>query len=122
MPELMMELETKVVGVTFNNGDGLSRQHILEDILDELTHHGPFELIALRDNDNPYDCNAIAILDPKWRQIGFINKRLAAELAPLLAEHGEDLQLSCTAEEVTGLDHESNYGLNIRLRYQDPSP
>ena len=115
-----IEIETKVAGVTFKNGDGLSRQEILEDILDELVHKGPFELIILRDKENPHDPNAIAVMDPKWRQIGFLNRRLAYELSPLMDKYADLLKMSCTACEVTGLEPDANYGLNITIRYLHP--
>ena len=116
----LIEIETKVAGVTFQNGDGVCRQEILEDVLDELIHNGPFELIVLRDHENPHDPNAVAVLDPKWRQLGFLNRRLAYDLSPLMDQHGEDLKLTCTVCEVTGLELDSHYGLNIKLSYHRP--
>ena len=115
------QIETKVAGVTFQNGDGLSRQEILEDILDELTHNGPFEPIILRDKENPHDSNAIAIMDPKWRQIGFLNRKLAYQLSPLMDEYGDGLKMTCMVDEVTGLEADANYGLNITIRYLQPT-
>ena len=116
----LVEIQTKVAGVTFLNGDGVSRQEILEDVLDELVYKGPFELVVLRDLENPHDPNAIAILDPKWRQLGFLNRRLAYDLSGLMDQHGDALQLTCMAREVTGLEFDSHYGLNIMLRYHPP--
>ena len=116
----LVEIETKVAGVTFKNGDGVCRQEILEDVLDELTHNGPFDLVVLRDHENPHDPNAIAILDPKWRQLGFLNRNLAGKISRLIDLHGENLKLTCVVDEVTGLELDSHYGLNIKLRYFHP--
>lgn len=57
---------TKVVGVTYKNEDGASRQMILRDCFegDKLT--------LVRQPDNPKDSDAIAIFTKFGEQIGFI--------------------------------------------------
>ena len=77
---------TKVVGVSFDNGDGISRQQILEEVADDIVHRGPMKLHVLRDNENPHDSNAIAIVDQDYRQIGFLSRDVSAQIAPLIDE------------------------------------
>lgn len=71
-------IDTLVVGVTFENDDGGSRQEIIE-----MLSEGD-ELVLEREFDNGYDENAIAVFDEFYAQIGYINKELASELAPLM--------------------------------------
>ena len=71
-----MSCYTKLVGVTYDNSDGTNRQVIIA----RLTTHS---LITLsRDYGNLYDPNAISVLNSSGERLGFINKELAAKLAP----------------------------------------
>ncbi len=78
-PESIMEttnvfpVETSVVGVTFNN-----RQEIIAG----LRSGEPVNL--RRESKNPYDSNAISVDTVAGEQIGYVNRVLAADLAPML--------------------------------------
>ena len=111
---------TKVVGVSFDNGDGVSRQQILEDVADDIVHRGPMKLHVLRDNENPHDSNAIAIFDQDYRQIGFLSRDVSVQIAPLIDEQLIDT-IECEIMEVTGLAEGELFGLNIRLTYWEVS-
>ncbi len=62
---------TKVAGVTFNN-----RQAVVARLV-------PSETIQLRrEPNNPYDRNAIRVERLNGQQIGYLNRNMAARLAP----------------------------------------
>lgn len=74
-------LVTKAVGVTFGNGQQVLRkleQNVLEDTSYQL----------VREPDNPYDKNAIAVYGLLWGrrvgQVGHLPREAAAMLAPLM--------------------------------------
>ena len=72
---------TKVAGVTFNN-----RQAVLAQL-------NAGETIQLRrEPNNPYDPNAIRVERLNGRQIGYLNRAMAAELAPFFKAHKEPVQ------------------------------
>ena len=114
------EFFTKIVGVTFENGDGISRQQILEEIADDIVHNGLMKLHVLRDNENPHDANAIAVFDKEYRQIGFLSRDIASQLAPMIDKQQIE-RMECEVTEVTGLGVDENYGLNIRFTYWEKS-
>ena len=114
------EFFTKVVGVTFDNGDGTSRQVILEEVADHIVHEGPMKLHVLRDNENPHDANAIAIFDRDYRQIGFLSRDVASQMAPLIDQQQIE-KIDCEIMEVTGLGEDEIFGMNIRLTYWENS-
>jgi single-stranded-DNA-specific exonuclease len=62
---------TRVVGVTFNG-----RQTVIARLI-----FGE-EILLKREPTNPYDCNAICVERSDGQQIGYINRYLAATLAP----------------------------------------
>ncbi|KAF2673342.1 hypothetical protein BT63DRAFT_437066 [Microthyrium microscopicum] len=64
-------LESKIVGVRFYNGYVTSNEHVL----------------VRREPNNPYDSNAIQILNVQNQQIGHIPKTIAAKLAPFMDQN-----------------------------------
>ena len=70
--------DAKAAGLTFPNPDGSNRQEIARS-LDEGD-----ELQLSPEPENPYDRNAIALLAPDGRQVGYCETRLAAELVSRL--------------------------------------
>ena len=99
--------KTKVVGVTF---DG--RQHNISKVNPIVD-----KLIALREPDNPYDKNAIHIFVEKARggreTIGYINRGLAAELAP---EMDQGKQLIIHDYSITG-SQEPGISMGVIIEY-----
>ena len=72
---------TKVAGVTFDN-----RQAVLARL-------SAGETIQLRrEPDNPYDPNAISVERLNGQQIGYLNRHMAAELAPFFKANKEPVQ------------------------------
>ncbi len=96
---------TKLAGVTF---DG--RQ-------DVLVHLGPGSPLRLvREPDNPYDANACALFDVKGAQVGFLNRRLAAALAPAI-DAGIGYEVEVT--EITGGVDGQPRGVNVLVSRRD---
>lgn len=97
---------TKVVGVTYNNDDGSSRQAI-------ITHCRPGEPLALvPDPTNKYDKRAIKVCRQNGWQIGHLGREVAYSLS-------ENLQAGRTAwarvMNITGGGHGQSYGMNIEV-------
>ena len=95
---------SKVAGVTY--GD---RQAMLTYVSKGL------QLRAVREPGNPYDFNAIKILNG-YQHLGYISKDLAATIAPLLDSGKNDIEV--IAQEVTGQE-KGIYGLNIKIILKD---
>lgn len=96
---------TKLAGVTFEG-----RQ-------DALARLESGSLLRLeRQPDNEYDTNACALFDTHGAQVGFLNRRLAAVLAPVL-DSGVEYDVEVT--EVTGGDNGRSLGVNVLLGRRD---
>ena len=89
-----------LAGVTFEN-----RQSLLGNL------YAGQQLVLKRMPNNPYDSNAIAVYDPtSMRQVGFIRKNVAANLAPVMDR--DDREVCCTVSEITG-GGDRYIGINI---------
>ena len=105
--ELIRQRRTKVVGVTFRNDDGTSRQTV-------LSHCHPHDEIYLE----YFEYNG----DPAYKvltehgQIG----NLSASLASELDAYGDDIYVSGTISEVTGGYQGMSFGCNIVLDIYGP--
>ena len=66
-------------------------------MLERVCAGTPLRLV--RQPDNPYDANACALFDPHGDQVGFLNRRLAAALAPTI-DAGVEYDVEVT--DVTG--------------------
>ena len=97
------EITTKVVGVTF---DG--RQAMVA----KLTMHE--EIVLRREPMNPYDHNAIRVERLNGEQIGYINRYLAASLAPTLDAIGEAIH-GTVCELSGGGSYCYSLGLDIKF-------
>lgn len=93
---------TKVAGVTFEGR---------QEVIAQFSNH---EVLALRrDPLNEYDPNAIDVYASRLEaQIGFLNRDLAAVMAPAL-DAGVDYQV--TLGSLTGGDEGRAYGVNIEI-------
>lgn len=83
-----------VIGVTYRNADGSSRQEIIRNC-----RKGD-ELMLLREPSNPYDVNAIKVCVPKkpsflsrllrrkpvLSQLGYLSEYVASRIVPLMDE------------------------------------
>lgn len=109
-----MEFYTKVAGVTFSN-TGMNtenRQRIIARLSrDGILKHGT-ELTLRRDSANPYDANAVAVLAPDGRQLGFLPREVAAMTSPDMARGA---RYKAYVEAVTGGDANTLYGINLKI-------
>ena len=92
---------TKVVGVTFTNA-----QNIIPKLKPDM------ELKLVRQPDNPYDFNAIAVFFAN-HHLGYLPKALAQKLAPLI-DYGACWKV--TVINITGGYDDTFYGLNIKIQ------
>jgi hypothetical protein len=93
---------TNVVGVTFEG-----RQSILESIYPNT------ELSLVREPDNPYDKNAVAVYC-SWSQVGYLGRKLAKNVGPAMDRMKID-KLSALAVQVTGIPGNTR-GLKISFK------
>lgn len=74
---MIKNVKLKVVGVTFTNEDGISRQ----DIIKELCSND--KITIRREPTNKFDTNAIAVWSEKG-QVGYIGKDYASIISPMM--------------------------------------
>ena len=98
------DINLHVVGVTFDNEDGTSRQQILETVKKE-------DILKLqREPSNIYDINAIKVMTEDNRQIGYIGKQYAEILSPMM-DMGKGFSV---VVEDTGLHRPKNAKKSVR--------
>lgn len=104
---------TKVVGVTAKNDDGTSRQDILSDCsVGE-------ELYLERDQYDEHDANAIEVLTTDYQTLGYLKRKVAADMAPLM---DAGVEFTCRISELTGgTEDKETLGCNIRIEGRTPS-
>ena len=106
----LRRIETKTAGVTHGN-----RQKLLA----RLSRYAPEDItIQLqRESGNTYDSNAVQIIAAVSGKgsavMGYLNRQLAAAIAPLL-DKGKEIR--STFKAITGgADYRLAYGLNVEL-------
>ena len=103
---------SKIVGSTFvTNGQQLLSQLKSGD-----------KLLLEREPENPYDANAIRVLNSDRKKLGFIPKGTAVELSKQM--DNPDMTVQATVSEITGAGKD-NCGCNILIQIfkkdkQDP--
>ena len=90
---------TKLAGVSFEGR---------QDVIARLEAGAVLRVV--RQPDNVYDANAIALLDPTGEQVGFFNRRLAAALVPEI-DRGASFEVTVT--EITGEGTDTSRGVNV---------
>jgi single-stranded-DNA-specific exonuclease len=90
---------TKLAGVSFEGR---------QDVVARLEAGTVLRIV--RQPENPFDSNAIALLDPTGDQVGFFNRRLAAALA---REIDDGTAFEVVVTEVTGGGAEESLGVNV---------
>jgi single-stranded-DNA-specific exonuclease len=101
---------TKLAGVTFEGR---------QEVVARLAPGTPLRLD--RQADNEFDACACALFDPQGDQVGFLNRRLAAVLAPAI-DAGADYEVNVS--EVTGGVEGASLGVNVVVarRGEEPGP
>lgn len=95
---------SKVVGVTFGNDDGSSRQAIISNCKagDDVI----FRPIAMKDHPE-----AVGVFTADGKQLGFLDTNLAAELREKYPMN----PMSATIGNITGGHDGKNYGCNLHI-------
>lgn len=97
---------TRVVGVTFDGRQAIVARLAVSD-----------EILLKREPTNPYDSNAIRVERPNDQQIGYINRYLAATLAPFFdAQH---MPVRACVHYLTG-NLSSGYSLGVVITFNVP--
>jgi single-stranded-DNA-specific exonuclease len=105
-PDTRDSMITKVVGVTFEG-----RQAIVAKL------QVGEEIQLWRESTNPYDESAIRVERLNREQIGYINRFLAADLAPIFDAQGEPVPGSVT--RLTG-SLSAGYSLGVWIAFTKP--
>lgn len=108
-PPETIEFYSKVVGTSYRNRNGTSRQAAIRK---DCSTFDPLDLI--REPDNKHDRHAIAVFcDDK--QIGYLSADIAGKYAPKL--DAGLISMKAYVEEVTGGDGDkSTLGVNINIK------
>jgi HIRAN domain-containing protein len=106
---------SSIAGVSHQNRDRTSRQTIIREA---LWLGAPRRIVA--EDDNPVDTNALALLAPDGRQVGYVNSRLARDMRKWLAE-GCRIELS-VSDLTGGTPDKPTRGVNVLVRVFDPRP
>lgn len=98
-----------VVGVTFEN-----RQDILNDFYKNYKHGGKYDVFLFKEDDNPYDANAISVnieINGSIKRVGYISKK-------------ENIELRTKIEKIInakvnsiGPNHNGDLGLSIEVEF-----
>lgn len=102
---------TKIVGVTFENNDGSSRQKLLEELSTQWNPKSKILLQAKREKNNPFDPKAVAIYNPEGKQLGYLSKKVNETVAPWL---DEGFQVLVEVTTINGGD-DNHWGCNVYI-------
>jgi HIRAN domain len=91
---IVREFYTTVVNVSRRNADRTSRQTIISERV-----YSRMRLALLFEDDNPADRNAVAVFTSGGEQIGYLDRRLAADVRTWVAE---GLRVLVVVKEITG--------------------
>lgn len=100
---VVRDFNTKVVGVTFGNDDGTSRQDIIKTCK-------PGDDIIFKPVPTVEYPDAIGVFNKNGKQLGHINAELAAELK----EKYPTNPMTVTVNNITG-GGDKNYGCNLHI-------
>ena len=99
---------SRIAGTSQRNEDGTKRQTLVAAL-----YEGE-ELALVPEPDNPHDANAIAVLDRRGRQLGYLPAETAKDLRKRFL--AENLVATCRVSEITGgTADKPSYGVNIRI-------
>lgn len=103
--------EQKLVGVTFENPDGVKRQDLLKEIQTKIKNNEPVVVTATLGKYKPELGPEEPSVEIKWdnKTIGFLNKESARQIEE---KSNKPIVLEASVKEVTGGD-KAIYGCNI---------
>ncbi len=108
-----INFKTKLAGVSFANDDSTDRQEIIEDLEMQVDRGATVSLILRRESRNVHDPNAVAVLGPDRRQLGYLSRGVAETIGPAM-DRGE--AFSVEVLQITGDGLTQNYGVNIHIK------
>ena len=97
-----VEFHTKVAGVSFDGRQRIVRQTQVGEILS-----------LVREPNNPYDSNAIMVINGSGNQLGFIPKEIASNLA---SDMDSGSKYIATVTAITGTNPGDTMGVNILVK------
>lgn len=100
---VVRDFNSKVVGVTFGNADGSSRQEIIKNC-------SPGDDLIFKPVPTVEYPDAVGVFTKTGKQLGHLNAELAAELKSKYPNN----PMSVTINDITG-GGEKNYGCNIHI-------
>jgi len=92
-------IKSKIAGISLH-----------QDVISEIVPGD--ELLLVREPDNRYDANAIKVLSTAKKQLGYVNRKLAFDVARAM---DEGVAVKCFACMVTGAN-QSLKGVNIEIQ------
>lgn len=107
---------SKLVGVTFQNANGESRQQIIRSLSKSGLLDAGAILQVVREPNNVYDPNAVAIYTPDGQQLGYLNRKDAAYVTQAL-DAGDKCQV--ISNGITGGINGNVYGVNITIKVEE---
>ena len=103
--------DTKIVGVTFDNRQGLIRRLCSIGELEVGT-----ELLLKRDIGNPYDSNAVGVYTMNGEQLGFLAREIAQTVSSRIQQ---GYKYKCRVMFVSCGGVPSKYGIDIRVTCEE---
>ena len=114
----MRAIHTKIVGVSYRNKDGSSRQKILRRMFEEGCEYENVYLEA--EPDNQHDKNAVKVLNCDDEQLGYLNRDLAKDISKMLSN---GIEFEAFITEITGTEDEGlTLGCNIEITEIENEP
>ena len=107
----MGQFFTKIAGVTFEN-----RQRTIMRLFNEGELEIGTELKLIRDENNPYDKNAIGVFSMSGLQLGFIPRNTAAQMA---ADMDNGVRYRAFIHNISEGGADLNYGINLLIKYDE---
>src|SRR4051794_1684691 len=102
----MKHFHSKIVGVTKKNDDGSNRQKLLPGCRPAMV------LTLDHEEGNRFDPNAVRVLRPDGKQLGYLSAELAEEV---VKKSKTGFRYQCFAKDLTGGGEGESYGMNILL-------
>ena len=103
----MFSFYSKVAGVTFEG-----RQRYIRD----MYRNSSTALILRRDRNNPYDSNAVAVINEYGQQIGFLSRDVASKIAPRM---DAGIKVTAKVSAINVGEVGCNAGVNIYIEVEE---
>jgi hypothetical protein len=113
----MLNFRSKVVGVTFLNRDGTSRQSVIQNLTKQLQQDGAVPLQLKREPNNPKDHRAVAVWTLDHQQLGYLSRTDNIEVSTLMDSGGI---VKCQTTKIVGGGSRLNYGVVINVWETEP--